>query len=170
MSDEGGQMRKLLTVVVLVALTGTVALSASASSGTVFTRGDEKFVPNAMIQSTLRFSPGKVSASMGQTLTWTHADQTPAPHTVTIVDQADLPSSIEEVFECPACISALDAHSAGGLNPVVNVGGPGLDQPGDSLLFFPGESISAEVSAAAGTTLYYLCAIHAWMQGSITVA
>jgi len=168
-SDEGNPMRKLLAMVVLVALAATVTLSASASSGTVFTRGDEKFVPNAMIQSTLRFSPGRVSASAAQTLTWTHADQTEAPHTVTIVDQADLPVSIDEVFECPACGAALDAHFAGGLNPVVNVGAPGLDQPGDSLLFFPGESISAEVSAAAGTTLSYLCAIHAWMQGSITV-
>src|SRR5215204_890824 len=158
MSDEGGQMRKLLTMVVLVALTATVALSASASSGTVFTRGDEKFVPNAMIQSTLRFSPGRVSASAGQTLTWTHADQTEAPHTVTIVDQADLPATIDEVFECLVCGAALDAHFAGGLNPVVNAGAPGLDQPGDSLLFFPGESISAEVSVAAGTSLYYLCA------------
>src|SRR5918995_2395654 len=126
MSDEGGQMRKLLTVVVLVALTATVALSASASSGTVFTRGDEKFVPNAMIQSTLRFSPGKVSASMGQTLTWTHADQTTAPHTVTIVDETDLPTSIDEVFECPACLAALDAHFAGGLNPIVKLGGARL--------------------------------------------
>ena len=162
-------MRKLLTVLVLVPLVGTVTLSASASSGTVFTRGDEKFVPNAMIQSTLRFSPGKVNASTGQTLTWTHADQTTAPHTVTIVDQADVPGSIDEVFACPACVAALDAHFAGGLNPVVNVGLPGLDQPGDSLLLFPGESVSAEVAAAAGTTLDYLCAIHPWMQGSITV-
>ena len=162
-------MRKLLTVVVLVALTATVALSASASSGAVFTRGDEKFVPNAMIQSTLRFSPGKVNASMGQTLSWTHADQTTAPHTVTIVDQADVPRSIDEVFACPACRAVLDAHFAGGLNPVVNVGAPGLDQPGESLLLFPGESVSAEVSAGAGTTRSYLCAIHPWMQGSITV-
>jgi plastocyanin len=162
-------MRKLLAMVVSVVLAVTVTFSASASSGTVFTRGDEKFVQNAMIQSTLRFSPGRVSASAGQTLTWTHADRTEAPHTVTIVDQAELPTTIDEVFACPACGPVLDAHFAGGLNPVVNVGAPGLDQPGDSLLFFPGESISAEVSAAAGTTLSYLCAIHAWMQGSITV-
>lgn len=166
---KGGQMRKLLAMVVTAALAATVALSASANSGTVFTRGDEKFVPNAMIQSTLRFSPGRVNASTGQILTWTHADQTEAPHTVTIADQTDLPASIDEVFECPVCGAALDAHFAGGLNAVVNVGAPGLDQPGDSLLFFPGESISAEVSAPAGTTLYYLCAIHPWMQGSITV-
>lgn len=52
---------------------------------------------------------------------------------------------------------------------VVDVGGAGLDSPGDSLLFFAGESISATVSAPSGTTLYYLCTIHPWMQGSITV-
>jgi hypothetical protein len=51
----------------------------------------------------------------------------------------------------------------------VNAGGTELDQPGDSLLLFPGESISAEVSAAAGTTVSYVCAIHPLMQGSITV-
>jgi plastocyanin len=166
---KGDPMRKLLVVVVTVALAATIALSASASPSTVATRGDEVFVPNAMVQSTLRFSPGTVNASAGQTLTWIHDDRTEAPHTVTIVDQADLPTTIEEVFECPACFAALDAHFAGGPNPVVDVGASGLDQPGDSLLFFHGESISAEVSAPAGTTLYYLCAIHPWMQGSITV-
>jgi plastocyanin len=170
---KGSPMRRLLIVIVVVivtvALAATVALSASASPTTVATRGDEKFVPNAMVQSTLRFSPGMVNASTGQILTWTHDDMTEAPHTVTIVDQADLPTTLEEVFECPACLAALDAHLSGGLNPVVDVGAPGLDQPGDSLLFFHGESISAEVSAPAGTTLYYLCALHPWMQGSITV-
>lgn len=162
-------MRKLLIVLFTVALAGTVTLTAGASSGTIFTRGDERFVPNAMVQATLRFSPGKVNATSGQTLSWIHADQTEAPHTVTIVEQADLPGDIEEVFECPACGAALDAHFAGGFNSVVNVGAPGLDEPGDSLVFFHGESISAEVSAPPGATLYYLCAIHPWMQGSITV-
>jgi plastocyanin len=162
-------MRKVFVVLLTFVFAGTVSLSAGASSGTVSTRGDERFVPNAMIQSTLRFSPGKVSASSGGPLTWTHADNSEAPHTVTIVDQADLPADIEAVFECPACAAALDAHLAGGFTPVVDVGAPGLDEPGDSLLFFHGESISAQVTAAAGTTLYYLCALHPWMQGSITV-
>jgi hypothetical protein len=52
---------------------------------------------------------------------------------------------------------------------VIDVGSPGLDAPGDSLLFFAGESISATISAPAGSTLFYLCAIHPWMQGSISV-
>ncbi|MGH2651068.1 MAG: cupredoxin domain-containing protein, partial [Actinomycetota bacterium] len=64
----------------------------------------------------------------------------------------------------------LAGHFGGGPPVlVIEVGGPGLDAPGDSLLLFPGESISASVSAPAGSTLFYLCAIHPWMQGSITV-
>jgi hypothetical protein len=44
-----------------------------------------------------------------------------------------------------------------------------LDQPGDSLWLAPGATISSQVSAPAGTTLFYLCAIHGWMQGRLTV-
>jgi hypothetical protein len=65
------------------------------------------------------------------------------------------------------CGDALEAHFGAG--PVIDVDSPGLDAPGDSLLFFAGESISAKISAAAGSTLFYLCAIHPWMQGSIIV-
>jgi hypothetical protein len=56
-------------------------------------------------------------------------------------------------------------------NFVVNVGGPGLDARGDSLLFGGpfDQAVEAQVTAPAGTTLYYLCVIHPWMQGSIKV-
>jgi plastocyanin len=55
--------------------------------------------------------------------------------------------------------------------PVLNKGAPGLDRDGDSLLIAPrrGASASAVVSAPAGTTLYYVCTIHPWMQGTIKV-
>jgi hypothetical protein len=32
-----------------------------------------------------------------------------------------------------------------------------------------GETLSQEVTAAAGTTLYYMCAVHPWMQGKVNV-
>jgi hypothetical protein len=32
-----------------------------------------------------------------------------------------------------------------------------------------GETFSQEVTAAAGTTLYYMCAVHPWMQGKVNV-
>jgi hypothetical protein len=57
-----------------------------------------------------------------------------------------------------------------GGTPVVNVGASGLDAVGD-LLFIAGSqpNVSATVTAPAGTTLDYLCLIHPWMQGAITV-
>jgi len=154
-----------LSAFVILTMFGSLANAATA---VVRTQGDESFQPNALIMSTLKFSPGHATTSTGSTMTWTHADQTEDPHTVSIVETSDLPDEIEEVFECEVCGEIFAAHEAVG-GPVVDVGAEGLDQPGDSLFFLPGESISAVISAPAGTTLYYLCAIHPWMQGSITV-
>jgi hypothetical protein len=41
--------------------------------------------------------------------------------------------------------------------------------PGDSLLILPGKGLTAPVTAPAGTTLWYMCTVHPWMQGSIVV-
>jgi plastocyanin len=170
-------MRKLIIVLAAVLLmTLSIDVGAGASTSTVAVRGGEQFVPNALIQSTFRFSPGPISVSQGQTVTWVDEDQTAnEPHTVTIVDETDLPTTVEEVFECGApdevCGEAIDAHISGNAQ-VLDPGGDGLNAPGDSLLFaFDAEhsSISAQVTAPAGTKLFYLCAIHPWMQGSITV-
>jgi plastocyanin len=164
-------MRKVmipLGAVLLLALSIDVAIGAGPT--TVAVRGAERFVPNAMIQSTFRFSPGRLNVASGQEVTWVDEGQTAAPHTVTVV--AELPATIEEVFGCEPCADALAAHGlfGGEIVPVVEVGNAGLDSVGDSLLFLPGGSVSAVVSAPAGTTLLYLCALHPWMQGSISVA
>jgi plastocyanin len=165
-------MRKAVVLLGALALGLVTSVGAAASPGIIAVRGGESFVPNALIQSTFRFSPGQVVADSGQILTWVDEDRSAEePHTVTLVDEADLPTDVEEVFGCQApgepCDVALTAHFGGG--PVIDVGSPGLDAPGDSLLFFAGESISATISAPAGSTLFYLCAIHPWMQGSISV-
>lgn len=164
-------MRKYAILLGTAALIAVTSVSAGASSGTVAVRGGEQFVPNALIESTFRFSPGAIRATSGQTVTWVDEDRVAdEPHTITVVDKADLPTDIEEVFECDVCVDALDRHfGAGAPVPVLNAGSTGLDAPGDSLLMLPGESVSAVISAPAGTTLYYLCAIHPWMQGSIAV-
>jgi hypothetical protein len=51
---------------------------------------------------------------------------------------------------------------------VLEAGNPGLDAPGDSLFFSQEGPWTGVISASAGTTLYYLCALHPCMQGSIT--
>jgi plastocyanin len=160
----------------LTAAVATLALTANSvlaiAGNEIRTTGDEKVVPNAMIQATIRFTPGMIKVAGGDDITFTHDDRTTAPHTATIV-AAFPPATVDGVFGCGApggdCANALDAHFAGGLNPVVNVGGPGLDAPGDSLLFFEDQSISAQITAPSGSRLLFLCAIHPWMQGEIEV-
>ena len=166
-------MRRFLTLTAalasLILATNAVAVAVDR---TVRTTGDERVVPNAMVQATLKFAPGLVTVASGEDITWTHDDSTTAPHTATIVAEFPEPT-LEGIFGCGApgqpCEVALTAHFAGGFNPVVNVGAAGLDAPGDSLFFFDDTSVTATVSAPAGTTLQYLCAIHPWMQGEIAV-
>jgi plastocyanin len=196
-------MRSIITLgVALLVLLGW-SIVGSADTGTVKILGDEHFVPNALVMATFKFAPGPLSTGSGATITWDNmGNQASAdePHTVTIVNKGDLPTSIDQVFACGApgtvCATALAAHSAGAL-PVPTTGCPagrvavqppgspvafcflqeveaagsasGLDKPGDSLFIAADGTAAATVSAPSGTTLYYLCAIHPWMQGSISV-
>jgi plastocyanin len=161
----------VLAALSLAALTLTTA-AGGATDKTVQTKGDETFVPNSKIMATLKFAPGHVVVDSGDTLTLQHADKTQAPHTLSIVDADEVPTTIDEVFQCEVCEEVF------GLFPgeptastFVNAPGtgPGIDGRLDTLLVFPGESVSAQVTAPAGTTLSYLCAPHPWMQGTIVV-
>jgi len=94
----------------------------------------------------------------------------PTTHSISLVERAQLPTG----FDCEICGEIFAAHGAGGpgggpANPVVDVGAPGYDQPGDSTFVAPHATVRFAVSAAAGTTLHFICAIHPWMQGRIKV-
>jgi plastocyanin len=167
-------MRRLMFLVAAMSAfaIATSAVFAADDRG-VRTIGDERVVPNAMVQATLRFTPGMIKVASGEQLTWTHDDNTPEPHTVTVVEAFPEPT-LDAIFACGApggpCEIALTAHFAGGVfHPVVEAGAPGLDAPGDSLFLADDTSVTATVSAPSGTTLLYLCAIHPWMQGTIAV-
>lgn len=169
-------MRRLISLIAigsaLVLATNVVVLARGQNE--IRTTGDEKVVPNAMVQATIRFTPGMIKVANGEVVTWTYDDSSGAPHTATVVEEFP-GATLGEIFGCGApgepCAEALAAHGA--LGPVVDVGAAGFNQPGDSL-FFAAEppaarSISATVTAPAGTTLQFLCAIHPWMQGKIVV-
>ncbi len=181
--------RHLRLLLSLVAVIGVAAMAtggvhnAAGSDRTVRSEGTEMFVPNAKIMATLRFSPGHLVVNSGDTITFTHADKTEDPHTLSIVDESDVPTDIDQVFNCGAPGTVCDeVFQLFGATPGCNddpalcpriVEGPGtgdgLDGRLDSLLIFPGESIEAEVSAPSGSTLHFICAIHPWMQGTIDV-
>jgi plastocyanin len=170
--------RALAAGVIVVASMFLWAGSSSAADKTIRTMGTEDVHINSKIFSNLRFSPGNSTVKSGDAVTIDHADQTEEPHTLTIVDASELPSDVEEVFGCGEPGTLCDeVFSTVGPQIVdfaqaqfINVdGGPGLDGRLDTVWLPPGTSISVDVTAPAGTTLAYFCAIHAWMQGTIKV-
>ena len=108
------------------------------------------------------------------------------PHTFSLVTKGSQPKTPKARKGCFApkhiCLSIAMWH---GFNPKTEQitknpakAGPAgwstmgsVTKKGDS--WFSGETkgghFSQEVTAAAGTTLYYMCAVHPWMQGKVNV-
>jgi plastocyanin len=177
-----GPLRTSLIAVIAALVPALVAGPALAqATKTVEVRGGDTLNPGQFIKNNFHFQPKNISVTSGSVVRWVDNDKdADDPHTVTIADQADLPQTIEQGDACfepgGLCIQTLEAHDPGldelpPFNFVVNTGGPGLDARGDSLLFGGpfAQSVEAQVTAPAGSTLYYLCVIHPWMQGRINV-
>ena len=175
-----GSSRRYVFVAVAATLVLSVAAivpsatgAAKAGSATVITKGTEIFDINGAAVATFRFAPEVLTVPSGTKVTWKHLDSGHDPHSITIVTgRSQLPHNFEGA-NCKPCQLANQGHFPNGKRPVaiLNKGAPGLDRDGDSLLIAPhrGASASAVISAPAGTTLYYVCIIHPWMQGTIKV-
>ena len=143
--------------------------------------GGMKMVPNTYFQDEMRFSPGTIHVTSGQSLTFEFGDRETEPHTLTIVPRSALPKTAMQAEQCRACRYATGhlknpKAAPDDANPIVhwvlNKGAAGLDRVGDSIAIQPGgkhKSITVRVTAKPGTTLYFLCAVHPWMQGKIVV-
>jgi plastocyanin len=179
-------LRKLfiagIAVLSAAGIGGGLALAGSTAAGnaTVKTIAADKIAINKYLQIGDHFAPGTVSVKSGGTLTFTYGTRDQEPHTLTIVQAAQLPKTLAQVESCAACRLAL-GHLKNPKappdqnNPIVhwtlNKGQAGLDEAGDSIAIQPGahKTIKAIVSAPAGTTLSFVCALHPWMQGKIVV-
>jgi plastocyanin len=145
--------------------------------------GSERFSPDEFFEITYRFATRRISVHKGDTVIWNN--QTNDGHTVSIVSPGQVPKTVDQVNNCDVCNQLSAAHFPNGFppqgTPVVFLDDlkPGslpakLDSVGDSLLIAPPgvgfpTSVSAQVTAPVGQTLNYICAFHAWMQGSIRV-
>jgi hypothetical protein len=110
------------------------------------------------------------------------------PHTFSLVTKSSLPKTKQAEKNCftpkHICFSIAEWQHFNpktekiGLNPATagpagwSTSGDTSGKKGDS--WFTGETktgthITQAVTAKAGTTLYFMCAIHPWMQGSIKV-
>ena len=110
------------------------------------------------------------------------------PHTFSLVTKGSLPKTAGARKNCftpkHICLSIAEWQHFNpktekvGLNPA-KAGPAGWSTPGNNSgttgdSWFTGETrsgthITQKVTAKAGTTLYYVCAIHPWMQGTIKV-
>jgi hypothetical protein len=171
-------MTRRLTLFIAVALVAavagaTVAVGQTAgNSATLTAFAGGKVVINKYTQDTSHWIPGAVSIKSGGTLT-IKPKGAPAPHTFSVVKAADVPKG-EAVFDCKACEKIGKSHGfPEGEGPPkhikVDVGAAGIDQAGDSVVLDTKKSTKLVISAKAGTTLRFICVIHPWMQGKLTV-
>lgn len=134
----------------------------------------------------LRFEAPKTIANGAEleVLNQTNAKKV-GPHTFSLVTKGSLPKTPKARQLCftphHICKAIADWHGVKGEGPPTKnpakAGEEGWDtlgsltKAGDS--WFTGSkpkaSIVQKVTATAGTTIYFMCAIHPWMQGSIEV-
>jgi plastocyanin len=167
-----------------VALAATAALGVSAlgvgvagaatAKNRIEISGGASIKPGKSVTDDQHFSPQNLEVKSGATVKLVNKAKTEDPHTISLVKKSDLPKTAKQAFNCATCNAILGSHEideqSGTIGkPVVDVGQPGYDTPGDSTVVMPKGKISFKVTAKKGSTLYYLCAIHPWMQGRIKV-
>ena len=174
-----------LALVISLVLAAAGGATPKACGTTVKAVDGGKLSINKYIQDSVHFSPGTVTIKSGCSITFTYSGSNdPDPHTLSIVKTSQLPQTLAQANNCSICnkigsqLVKNPQQPPGPTNPVlhwsVNSGKPGLDAPGDTVAILEQgvkghKSITVNVSAPAGTTLHFMCAVHPWMQGTINV-
>ncbi|MGD9735660.1 MAG: hypothetical protein AB7V58_08645 [Solirubrobacterales bacterium] len=188
--SRSGGVRALLVAAPVAAL--LVALLASGSAGAAEPPASptEKAVIDMVVKGKKLAFEGPETVYEGQELEIFN-DTNPrqvGPHTFSLVEKGTLPKTKAAQRSCftpgHICMSIAKWHGFNpktekiSINPVKagplgwSTMGNNKGKKGDS--WFTGETKKGthtieKVTAKAGTTLYFVCAIHPWMQGSVEV-
>jgi plastocyanin len=173
-------LRTPLALAAFAALAVAAPAGAKPQPNTIETHGSAKIKINEYLQDGQKFVPGDITVKSGATVTLRNKSTDGAPHSLSLLAKSALPKTVADVMQCPACGPLLAAHQAdpntGEVKvPVVDVGQPGFDTmgtkttPGDSVYLPPKGKVTFKVTAKKGSKLTYFCAVHPWMQGTITV-
>jgi hypothetical protein len=173
------------TIAVAVGVTTSLVLAPALASG-----ADAVDPAHTVVMTTkggLRFEAPKtiIAGEDLEVLNQTNPKQV-GPHTFSLVTKGSIPKTPKARQTCftpkHICMAIAKWHGTDGSGPItknpVKAGAAGWDtlgsvtKTGDS--WFTGEkksgtSIVQPVTAAAGTTIYFMCAIHPFMHGSIEV-
>lgn len=183
--------RARLRALVLVASTAVLALAISGpvSTAAVTPTGNTAVISMELTKGKLKFvgPEAVVAGDQLEIVSKTNPKQV-GPHTFSLVTKGSLPKTRKAMQSCfspkKICLAIAKWH---GFNPktekitknLVKAGpagwstmGNATGKTGDS--WFSGETkkgthVSQEVTAEAGSTLYYICAVHPEMQGSVKV-
>jgi len=163
------------------------ALAGGRTSASVTTikavTSPPKVLVNRYIQDNLRWDKDVYKVASGGSLKIVNIAADEGPHTFTVVQKKDEPKTGLQMLNCRICGVLAKAHGADPNsdappkfqfleNGVGQSTPPTVDVPGDSGVTGPGkkgESITLKVGAPAGTTLYFMCLIHPWMQAEVVV-
>lgn len=174
-----------LSIALAIGLTASLVLAPALASG-AGGLGPANTVYMKAGKGGLRFEAPKtiVAGEELEVLNQTNPKQV-GPHTFSLVTKGSLPKTPKARQSCftpkRICMAIARWHGVKGNGPVkvnpVDAGAEGWDtlgsptKTGDSWFTGskPGTSIVQKVTAAADTTIYFLCAIHPWMQGSTQV-
>jgi plastocyanin len=166
-------------VIGVAAAVAVPALAAAPRNVQLKTIGGPKLVLNRSFSDTMHFSRDVLTIQTGGKVTL--IDRTKAPHSWSIVKAGQVPRTPKQVENCfgkGPCDELAIAHGAVNpdtgeeqdpTTPLVNVGKDGFNTAGDSVLIPPGGKASVKITAAAGSTLNMICAIHPWMQNKVKV-
>ena len=161
----------LVTAVGALAAVPALAATKAPNKASLHAVGKVTFKLNGFIQDASHWDKTAVSIKSGGTLTV--ADKTGQPHTFSLVTKKQLPKTLDQIGTCDICNTIGAGHQLDqNGNPTVltvDADGQGFDQPGDSQVILPKKSVKLKITAKKGSTLYYMCIIHPWMQGKVTV-
>jgi hypothetical protein len=179
--------RKLLAGITALGLVGggsAVAMAATSAPNHTTINAVTSFTAkiNRYIQVGTRWQKDVYNVKSGGTITIVNLGASDGPHTFSVVKKSDLPTTDKQINNCKICRTLGQAHGA---NPqsqapptflfLENGTGthtaPNVDQPGDSAFIAPVQKakVTLRVTAKAGTTLYFMCIIHPWMQAKLVV-
>ena len=183
--------RRLAVGVAATAALGLAATGVATTAGAAIPKneirivGGEDFKAGKYVKVDMRFKPLNRAVKSGATVTLRNRGEIPEPHTITFVKKRFMPTSFDVAVE-EKLLEAHQVDQTPDAPPGVLVVDNGAAVPpggtlqadtgftpttaGDSAFIAPDQkTFKFEVTADAGSTLFYYCAIHAWMQGKIKV-
>jgi len=184
------RLRALAIAVPAAALTVVLGSSslAGAAETTVTPTGNTDVITMSLVKGKLKFvAPESVTVGDQLEIVNKTNPKQVGPHTFSLVTKGSIPKTKKQIGTCftpkKICFAIAQWH---GFNPKTekitknpakagpagwSTMGTATGTKGDSWLSGekPGGHISQEVTAAAGTTLYFMCAIHPFMHGQVKV-